>query len=49
MKKCSFEKAKAMRAQGEKFFKEGSEDDALKLLQDAKKFLQEGPANNWAT
>ena len=40
------EKAKAMREQGEKLFKEGNEDDALKILQNTKKFLQEGPAKN---
>ena len=36
------EKAKAMREEGEKLFKEGKEDEALKLLQEAKKFLLEG-------
>lgn len=40
------EKAKAMREQGEKLYKEGNEDDALKILQDAKKLLQEGPPKN---
>jgi hypothetical protein len=33
------EKAKAMREEGEKLFKEGKEDEALKLLQETKKFL----------
>jgi hypothetical protein len=28
-----------MREEGEKLFKEGKEDEALKLLQEAKKFL----------
>jgi len=33
------EKAKAMREEGEKLFKAGKEDEALKLLQETKKFL----------
>lgn len=36
------EKAKAMREEGEKLFKAGKEDEALKLLQETKKFLLEG-------
>jgi hypothetical protein len=36
---ADIEKAKAMREEGEKLFKEGKEDEALKLLQEAKKFL----------
>ena len=40
------EKAKAMRDQGEKLYKEGEEDEALKLLKETKKFLLEGVAKN---
>ena len=36
---ADIEKAKAMREEGEKLFKEGKEDEALKLLQETKKFL----------
>ena len=36
---AELEKAKAMREEGEKLFKEGKEDEALKLLQETKKFL----------
>ena len=36
---ADIDKAKAMREEGEKLFKEGKEDEALKLLQEAKKFL----------
>ena len=35
------EKAKAMREEGERLFKEGKEDEALKILKEAKKFLLE--------
>jgi hypothetical protein len=40
------EKAKAMRDQGEKLYKDGDEDQALKLLKETKKFLLEGVAKN---
>ncbi len=36
------DKAKAMREEGEKLFKEGKEEEALKLLKETKKFLLEG-------
>ena len=40
------EKAKAMRDQGEKLYKDGEEDQALKLLKETKKLLLEGVAKN---
>jgi hypothetical protein len=36
---ADLEKAKTMREEGEKLFKEGKEEEALKLLKEAKKFL----------
>ena len=36
------DKAKAMREEGEKLFKEGKEEEALKLLKETKNFLLEG-------
>ena len=39
---ADLEKARAMRDEGEKMFKDGNEDDAMKLLKKTKKFLLEG-------
>ena len=39
---ADLDKARAMRDEGEKMFKEGNEDDAMKLLKKTKKFLLEG-------
>lgn len=36
---ADLEKARAMREEGEKLFKEGKEEEALKILKEAKKFL----------
>jgi hypothetical protein len=36
---ADLDKAKAMREEGEKLFKEGNEEEALKILKEAKKFL----------
>ena len=38
----ALDKARAMREEGEKLYKEGNEDDAIKVLKKAKKFLLEG-------
>jgi len=37
------DKAKAMREEGEKLFKEGKEEEALKLLKETKKFFLKDP------
>lgn len=38
----ALDKARAMREEGEKLYKEGNEDDAIKVLKKAKKYLLEG-------
>ena len=39
---ADLDKAKAMREEGEKLYKDGNEDDAIKVLKKAKKYLLEG-------
>ena len=39
---ADLDKARAMREEGEKLYKEGNEDDAIKVLKKAKKYLLEG-------
>ena len=38
----ALDKARAMREEGEKLYKDGNEDDAIKVLKKAKKYLLEG-------
>ena len=43
---AELEKAKAMREEGERLFKEGKEDEALKILKEAKKLYSTESANS---